>query len=212
MRASRFARATIVPIVTIAALLLAAPALAETPKAVAPGADGGDGAFVRFGLGFGRVRARTTTASKSEPSVLDSFALYGAAMELTLGGRVGRFAIGGTVLEHAVEVDRNWRSAAPLAGEFTFTLFSLGPSVDWHRDARSGPFFGAMVGLSQFSGGTDEAPLGVATSVHGGWDFAATARSTFGISARVTYARLDAEARGRQDLFSPMVVLAWVRR
>lgn len=183
----------------VSALVWASPAAAE------------DSLFVRMGVGVGRVRSRTTHAPIVEPSVLDSFAYWGGAFELTLGGRIGRFVVGGTVLEHSVEIDRDFK-ATVLGGEYTFTLFTVGPSVEFHRDERGGPWCGGTVGLSQFSGGSEQAPFGGAVSVQGGWDFPVQAHSSFGLGARITYARLDAEGRGRQDVFSPMVVLAWARR
>lgn len=174
-----------------------------------------DELFVRTGLGVGRVRSRNSEAPSVGASVSDSFAYWGSSFELTVGVQHRRWSIGGTILEHSVEVDRKtWQATPPFGGDYTFTLFSVGPSVEWHPEDRGGPWCGGTLGIAQLSNGSDEAPFGGATSLQGGWDFPVNEHSSLALGARLTYARLSSDRYlgSRQDVFSPMFVLSWVRR
>lgn len=175
----------------------------------------GDELFVRAGLGVGRVRSRNSEAPRVGASVTDSFAYWGSSLELTLGAQHDRWSFGATILEHSVEVERkDWKATLPFGGDYTFMLFTVGPTLEWHAEPKGGPWCGGTLGIAQFSSGAEDVPFGGALSAQGGWDFAINDHSAFGLGARVLYARLSSDRHGgsRQDVFSPMVVLSWVRR
>jgi len=209
-------------------LLVATPAVAADS-----GSEDDPSLFVRTGIGIGRLRSRNSKAPSVGASVVDSFAHWGSSLELTVGAQYRRWTVGATILEQVVELDaKDWKATYPLTGDITITLFTVGPTVEWHRDRlegrecrrptctpanpRGGPWLGGTLGLAQLSFGSTVDPFGVAAAAQGGWDFPTSAdgRTSVGIGARLTYARLADDANGgsRQEVFSPMLLFTWARR
>ncbi len=171
------------------------------------------GAFVRVGMGVGRFRERQPAAGDS---VLGAIAQTGYGLELSVGAKIKRFTVAATLLEHIVTfTDDGWKPTHPLSAESTsMTLATLGPSVDFHRDPRGGPYVGGLLGIASFANRTEDRPFGFGVAIHGGWDFATGGpedKSAFGVGARLYYASMTSD-RGPAQVFSPILLISYVYR
>jgi len=189
-------------------------ALALAIVLLAPSASADDNAtFVRVGMGVGRFRARQPEAGDS---VLGSITQTGYGAELTVGANIRRYTVALTLLEHIVTfTDDGWKSTHPLASDATsFTLATLGPSVDYHLRPRGGPYFGGMFGLASFANRTEDRPLGFGLAAHGGWDIPTgeADHSHIGFALRLYYASMGSDTLGRAQVFSPMVMVHYAYR
>lgn len=167
--------------------------------------------FTRVGLGIGRFRARQPAASSG---VLAANSQFGLPIELSVGGHVRSVVIAGTLLEHIIAFDRAWAPTTPTGGELSFTLATLGPTVEWHPQRRGGPFVGGTAGLAHFARHTRDAPTGYAVAAQGGYDFTVGPRSSIGLLVRLLYASMRTTDFGgsRVQVFSPTLTLNYSYR
>jgi hypothetical protein len=168
--------------------------------------------FVRLGAGVGRFRARQPEAGDS---VLGSITQTGFALEASVGANVRKFSVALTLLEHIVTfTDDDWKATHPLRDDATsFTLVTLGPSLDYHLREHGGPYFGALIGLASFANRTDDRPLGFGVAAHGGWDVpVGVGGSNVGLGLRLYYASMGTDALGRAQVFSPTLMVHYAYR
>lgn len=178
------------------------------------GAHGGDApVFTRVGLGVARFRSRHPAAGDG---VLGATTQFGATLELSVGAHIGQIVVAGTLLEHIVAFDRarDYAPTAPATGDFSFTLATIGPTVEWHPQRRGGPFVGGTVGVAHFARNTNDAPVGAAIALNGGYEFSVSPRSSIGVALRVLYASMRTTDYGGSHVqaFTPSLMLAYSYR
>ncbi len=192
----------------LAASLVSLVSLMTTPAAAE--LDG----FFRGGLGVGNLRTRSSVAA-SPPSITEAMSRTTFTGELSAGATIDRsWVVAATLLEHIVTLDRNYATTSPFGGETALTLTLLGITVEHHPKPRGGLFYGGTVGVCEHALRTVDRPVGFGIAAYGGWDFAVSARSSFGVGVRLLYARMSVEVprSGVSQAFAPSISLHYVFR
>lgn len=168
--------------------------------------------FTRVGVGVARFRARHPAAGDG---MLAATTQFGMGLELSVGARIQQVVVAATLLEHIVAFQQpGFARVAPLTGDTSFTLATIGPTIEWHPQRRGGAFVGGTLGIAHFARQTDDAPVGAALVVHAGYDFATSARSSVGLALRLLYAsmRTDEYGGSRVQAFTPALMVSYAYR